>query len=133
MTAKTFIRAIIVGLVATFAMSLLGFFFHQFGVPRLDWGVLFSYLGVGMWLGYALLFVSGSLLAILYVFFFHERLPATSWKRGLFFALILWLITGMILTPYLGFGFFMGNLSVAFGTLLNYMIYGTVLGYLYDA
>src|SRR5437773_2628616 len=113
MRTKNIIRTFIIGFVATFAMSLLGFFFFRLGVPHLDWGILFSYLGIGIMFGYFLLFLSGIVIAILYVYFFHERLPGTSWRRGLFFSTILWLITGIILTPSIGLGFFMGSLSVA--------------------
>jgi hypothetical protein len=133
MKTNNFIRALTIGFIATFIMSSLGFFLHRLGIPHLDWGILFSYLGVGILFGYFLLLFAGTVISLLFAYFFHPRLPGNSWKRGLFFATILWLLTGLFLTPSLGLGFFMGGLSIAFGTLLTYMIYGSILGFLYDA
>jgi hypothetical protein len=43
------------------------------------------------------------------------------------------LATGAALAPLLHMGFFMGSLMMALGTLATYLLYGGVLGYLYDA
>jgi len=133
MRRRSMTRAMLAGFVATLAMTFLGWVATRMGVPFLNWASALGHTAGGALFGYFLFFVMGVVLAVLYVAFFHERLPGSSWKRGLFFAFMMWVATCAALAPLFHMGFFMGSLVVAFGTLLTYMLYGGVLGYLYDA
>jgi uncharacterized protein DUF6789 len=127
-------RAMLAGFIGTVAMTFLGFIASRVGVPIFSWAKAFSgYLGGNPLFGYFMFFVGGVLLAMVYVGVFHDRLPGHSWKRGLFFAVMMWILTGAALAPLMHMGFFMGSVMLAMGTLASYMLYGAILGYLYDA
>jgi len=114
-------------------MTFLGFLASQMGAPIFDWGrTLATYLGGHMVMGYVLFFLGGVLLAVFYVTVLMDRLPGHSWERGLFFAVMMWIVTGAIFAPVLNMGFFMGGVLMAMGTLVTYMVYGATLGLLYD-
>ncbi len=133
MRQRSMTRAMVAGFIATLAMVFLGFIGTHFGMPALNWATaLETYFGGNATFGYAMFFVLGVLLAVVYVAFFHERLPGTSWKRGIFFATIMWVLTGLILAPVLHMGFFMGSVWMAVGTLATYWAYGALLGFIYD-
>ncbi len=126
-------RAMVAGFVATLVMTFLGLLGTRVGMQTLNWAeMLRSWFGGGAIAGYGLFFVFGIAMAMIYVAFFHDRLPGTSWRRGLFFAVILWVLTGFALSPFLGMGFFMGSVVMAFGTLVLYLFYGAILGWIYD-
>lgn len=133
MRRRSLTRAMLSGFVATLAMTFLGFAATRLGIPFLNWAKTLGHSTGGAMTGYFLLFIGGVLIAMIYVALFHERLPGSSWKRGLFFAFVMWLATGAALAPLFGMGFFMGGVLVALGTLMTYMLYGGILGYLYDA
>ena len=133
MRRRSMTRAMLAGFVATLAMTFLGFAASRIGMPFLNWAKTLGQSTGGSMAGYFLFFVGGVILALVYVTLFHDRLPGSSWKRGLFFAFVMWLATGAALAPLFGMGFFMGSVVMALGTLMTYMLYGGVLGYLYDA
>ncbi|MFO1462743.1 MAG: DUF6789 family protein [bacterium] len=133
MRRRSMTRAMLAGFVATLAMTFLGFVATRLGMPFLNWAKTLEHSVGGPVFGYFLFFLAGVLMAVLYVALFHERLPGSSWKRGLFFAFLMWIATCAALAPLLHLGFFMGSLVAAFGTLLTYLLYGGILGYLYDA
>ena len=133
MRRRSMTRAMLAGFVATLSITFLLFSSSRIRMPFLNWSnTLLQSTGVSM-AGYFLFFVGGVILALVYVALFHDRLPGSSWKRGLFFAFVMWLATGAALAPLFGMGFFMGSVVMALGTLMTYMLYGGVLGYLYDA
>lgn len=134
MNVRSMTRAVVAGFVATLAMIFLGFIATQLGAPFLDWSrALGGFFGDNPWFGYFSFLAVGVVIAMVYVGLFHDRLPGTSWKRGLFFAVLLWLITGVLFSPLFHMGFFMGSVMVALGTLVSYMVYGAILGFIYDA
>ncbi len=134
MRQRSITRAMLAGFMATLAMTFLGFFATHFGVPYLNWAKMMTgFFHGNAIVGYFVFFVAGVILSVLYVHLFHDRLPGTSWKRGLFFATIMWLITGAALAPLMHMGFFMGGIMMAFGTLVTYLLYGAILGFIYDA
>ncbi|MCE9624689.1 MAG: hypothetical protein K8R69_04415 [Deltaproteobacteria bacterium] len=133
MRRRSMTRAMLAGFMATLAMAFLGFLATRMGMPFLNWAKTFGHSTGGPMFGYLAFFIVGVVMAVIYVAVFHERLPGSSWKRGLFFSFMMWVATGAALAPLLHLGFFMGSLMVALGTLMTYMLYGGVLGYLYDA
>ena len=132
MKGHKMVRALMAGFLATLAMTFLGFVATHMGAPFLDWTTtLGGYFGGSPWMGYFLFFLVGVLMAFFYGAFLHDRLPGMTWHRGLFFAVLMWILTGAILAPVMGMGFFMGGVMVALGTLITYMVYGFVLGAVY--
>lgn len=122
------------GFIATTVMIFLGYLSTRVGFPSLNWAdTLRAQMGGGSLLGYAMFFGFGIAMAVVYVLFFHDRLPGTSWRRGLFFAAMLWVFTGVVLAPLFHMGFFMSSVMVAMATLVVYLFYGAVLGWIYDA
>jgi hypothetical protein len=134
MRERSMTRAMVAGFLATLVMTFLGFLSTRFGFPTLNWADTFrTWLGGGSVFGYGMFFILGIVMAVIYVAFFHDRLPGTSWRRGLFFAVMLWVVTGAVLMPVLQMGFFMGSVMMALGTLVLYLFYGAILGWIYDA
>jgi len=134
MRERSMTRAMAAGFIATLVMTLLGIAAVKFGVPTFNWAdTLRAWFGGGAMAGYALFFIFGIALAMIYVAVFHDRLPGYSWRRGMFFAAILWVLTGLAISPYVGLGFFMGSVAMAMATLALYMLYGAILGWIYDA
>lgn len=128
------IRGMVAGFVASLAMAFFGFFAKYFGAPFLDWAkTLGQYFGGNTLIGYFAFFVAGIILAVLYVAIFHDRLPGTSWKRGIFYAVLMWLVTGVVFAPIMQMGFFMGSVMMAVGTLVIYMMWGAIMGLIYEA
>lgn len=132
MSSRKLGKAVLAGFLATWAMIFLGFVATRMGTPFLDWSRTLGAYFMGIpYLGYVLFFIAGVLMAIIYMAFFHDRLPGSSWQRGLFFAVLMWILTGAILAPVMQMGFFMGGAMVALGTLVTYIVYGLVLGMIY--
>ena len=133
MRERSMARAMVAGFIATFVMVFLGYFGTRMGFAPLNWADTFrTWIGGEHILGYGMLFIFGIVMAVVYVAFFHDRLPGTSWRRGLFFAVMLWILTGVVLAPVLHMGFFMGSVVMAMATLVVYLFYGAVLGWIYD-
>lgn len=126
-------RGLFAGFVASITLILLGLLVSELGAPFLDWTkALAIYAGGNSLLGYALSLSVGLLLAVLFVEFLHDRLPGTSWNRGLFFSVLLWIVTGLLFAPLMHRGFFMESVLVSLTTLILYLAYGAILGFLYD-
>jgi len=133
MKHRSWPRAITAGLIATLTMGFLGLFANQLGAPFLDWArALSQYVGGNSWVGYLMFFCGGLTMAMIYVIFLHDRLPGHSWERGLFFAVLIWIATGAVAAPLMNLGFFMESVMMALGTLFIYLVYGAVLGFIYD-
>ena len=125
-------RPLAAGLAASLAMALLAFFAGWMGLPLLNWSrTLTGPLGDPL-IGYLLFFAMGAAVALIFALLFHDHLPGQSWQRGFLFAVMMWILTGAALAPLLGLGFFMGSVVASIGTLLTYLCYGGVLGYLCD-
>jgi len=134
MRQRSMTRAMVAGFIATLFMTFLSILGGHFGLQSLNWAKSFeTLLGGNMIVGYFAFFVLGVVMSVMYVTFFHDRLPGDSWRRGLFYAVILWLFTGVALAPLMHMGFFMGGMMMAMGTLVTYLFYGAVLGLIYDA
>jgi hypothetical protein len=125
-------RTMTAGLAASLAMAILALLASLAGMPFLNWSRTLTE-PVGNWaLGYLLFFSLGIAVALIFNFLFHDHLPGQSWQRGFLFAVMMWILTGAALAPLLGMGFFMGSVVASLGTLVIYLCYGGVLGYLCD-
>jgi hypothetical protein len=129
MSRRSLSRPLAAGLAASLAMAILAFLAGSIGVPYLNWT---EALSANQVFGYLLFLGLGISVAMVFRIFFHDYLPGQSWQRGFLFAVMMWILTGAALAPLLGMGFFMGSVVASLGTLLTYLCYGGVLGYLCD-
>jgi ABC-type amino acid transport system permease subunit len=130
------LAAILGGLVATVAMTLLGYIAV---IAGLDVGLLASWVRLGRTpeLAWAVMMavhlVSGVLVfPLVYVFAVYPALPGPAWSRGVAWGVILWLGAQVIVLPLLGAGLFSTRLphpwSAALWSLAAHVVYGALLG-----
>lgn len=77
----------------------------------------------------------GLTFAAIYAYWFEPRLGGTSWRRGMVFALIPWVLSVVVFFPlvgagFLGFGLGAGPLPMI-GNLILHLVYGATLGLLF--
>lgn len=128
-----FKKAVFIGVVGTVMMTVYSFVADYFHLPQGDYHGLIARLFHASVLGtWAVYFAAGVAFAYCYRAFFHDRLPAHSWMRGLFFGMGLWMFMGLVLMPYMGMGFFAGSMTTAVGLFMGMAFYGGTVGYMYD-
>lgn len=95
--------AMVAGIVATGAMTLLMYTAPLIGLPKMDimltLGSLFPWQLSPYIPGAILHFGIGSVLALLYALFFAHRLPGLRWMRGALYALLPWLLAISAMGP----------------------------------
>jgi uncharacterized membrane protein YagU involved in acid resistance len=133
---KNFGRAILAGLVATAAMTMLMLVGPMMGMPKMPIGdMLASFMGIPVFVGWAVHFMIGAVLGLIYVFVFAERLPGASAARGAIYGLIPWFLAQVMVNPMMGAGFFAistpAPLMMVMGSLMGHLVYGAVLGGVY--
>ena len=133
---KNFGRAILAGLVATAAMTMLMLVGPMMGMPKMPIGdMLASFMGIPVILGWTAHFMIGAALALIYVFVFAERLPGSGAVRGALYGLIPWFLAQVMVNPMMGAGIFAINtpapLMMVMGSLMGHLVYGAVVGGLY--
>jgi hypothetical protein len=78
---------------------------------------------------------AGLAWAIIYVLLVEPRLSGPSWRRGMLFALVPWLLSLVVFFPLVGAGFFGASLHAgplpALGNLVLHLLYGATLGAVY--
>lgn len=129
-------RAILAGLVATAAMTMLMLAGPMMGMPKMPIGeMLASFMGIPAALGWVAHFMIGAVLGFVYAQAFVERLPGSSAVRGALYGLIPWCLAQVMVNPMMGAGFFASNtpapLMMVMGSLLGHLVYGAVLGGVY--
>ena len=136
-------RAILAGLIATIAMTMLIYMAPHMGMPTMDiaallgtpmnGGVMPAVLS-GPWLmGMMMHFVLGTLLfPLVYAYFVYGLLPGKPWLKGLIWGVALWMVMQVMPLPMMGKGFFASKtpepLLFVMGTLMGHLLYGAVLG-----
>ncbi|MFW6090168.1 MAG: hypothetical protein ACODAB_10470, partial [Gemmatimonadota bacterium] len=100
MTAGTFYRATVAGLIATFVMTLTGFWMSGLGLPQLDvGGMIAESTGHGWTWGNFAHFVNGALLALIYVQWVRDRLPGNALVRGIGYGILTTLAAAIVVVP----------------------------------
>jgi uncharacterized membrane protein YagU involved in acid resistance len=138
-------RAIAAGFVGTLVMTMVMMFAPAMGMPKMDiaamLGGIFAAqppaMGSGLWLiGFGMHLMIG--VAVLSTGFalVKSYLPtASSFFRGLFFGVGVWLMAQLIVMPMMGAGLFSSNLPrgtmMAAGSLIGHLIYGGIVGLVY--
>jgi hypothetical protein len=77
----------------------------------------------------------GLALALVYARYVEPRLTGPSWRKGITFALILWVLSLIIFLPLMGGGLLGIETGAGFlpiiGNLILHLVYGAVLGWAY--
>ncbi len=127
-------RAVFAGIVATAVMSLLMVMAPMMGLPRMSLpGMIATWTGVPIVLGWVIHFGVGSVLAVLYAGLFAAHLHGPGPVRGMLYALLPWIVAGVVVMPMMGIGVFGGSTGMAIGSLIGHLVYGLVLGGIYPA
>ncbi len=133
MNMEAFKKAMLIGFAGTFMMTVFSYFAHSMHLPRTDFhGMITSFFHTEATATWIVYFALGGVFAYIYRTFFHDKLPDHSWKRGLYYALFLWMFMGVVVMPYMGMSFFAGSMMTAVGLYLGVGMYGATVGYLYE-
>ncbi len=129
-------KAIAAGILGTLAMTMLMIMAPFMGMPEMNIGkMLSSFMGIPVALGWLAHFMIGSVLAMIYVYGFAERIPGKGWLRGVIYSLIPWLAAQMMVNPMMGAGVFASAtpapLMMVMGSLMGHLVYGAIVGTVY--
>lgn len=130
---KTKIKtAIIGGLAATAAMTMLIFLAPLMGMPDMKIGnMIADFIMIPLWLGWLMHLMFGIVWALFYVLYVRDELTISYILKGTIYALIPWLLMQILLAPIMGLGFFFSKssefLMLVLGTMMGHVLYGIVL------
>lgn len=137
MSPANFWRATVAGFLATYVMTMTGFWQAGVGLPKLDTAAtLAANMGHGYAWGMAAHFLNGTILALIYATWFYDRLPGGRLAKGVVYGLILtlvaWVVVGPLVSP--AGPFFLNTpapLMMLAGSLIVHLGYGIALGLSY--
>ncbi|NIR51289.1 DUF1440 domain-containing protein [candidate division KSB1 bacterium] len=130
------------GLVATIVMTVIIYLAPLLGMPGVDLPSMLGKFLTGLqarpysaaWdLGLLVHFVLGVfVLPALYVFLFYPRVPGKARIKGLYFGLVVWVVSQIAVMPLMGTGvlsiYTRYPVLVLLETLIAHIVYGVVLG-----
>jgi len=103
-------RVVVVGLIATFVMTMVGLWSPALGLPRLDVGAMMA-AGINgaveegadptysvAW-GQAAHFANGVILALIYAIWLHRRLPGPAVARGAIYGVLTSIAAWVVVVP----------------------------------
>lgn len=137
MNRKKFLHAVTAGFIATYVMTMTGFWQAGIGLPKMDVGMMMAdNMGHSYNWGNLAHFLNGILLALVYVRFFYDRLPGPAVIKGISYGVITTLAAGFVIVPLVSpAGVFFLNtpapLFMTLGSLVIHLAYGTALGIAY--
>jgi len=140
-TPVAVVRAVGAGVVGTGMMTALWLVEPSIGLPKIAVGHILStfmsvsvaHLQVGNVGGWIAHFAFGVLLALLYARFVAPRLPGAPEVRGALYGTLLFIAAQLVFMPLVGGGFFArGDIQLLAGSLLGHLVYGVVVGWIYD-
>lgn len=128
-------RAIAGGLLGTAVMTVLMLAAPMMGLPRMPVGeMLGSFLQIGATAGWAMHFLIGTMLAVIYALAAAERLPGPPAARGAAYGFVVFLAAQIVVGPMMGGAVFSGgNVPMIMGSLLGHLVYGALVGVVYSA
>lgn len=126
-------KATLFGLAGTVVLTVFTYLAGFMKLPHADYhGMISGFFQTGTTTTWILYLAAGILLALLYKAFFHDHLPAHSWKKGVLYGALIWGVTQFVLMPVFGMGLFSGSILGIFGMLIGDAFYGAIVGYLYS-
>lgn len=107
MSSDTFIRTVIAGFFATFVMTIISFLQGGVGLPVIDVGYILKETFNNVHLGepYSIIWgnlaynVIGIILALIWVTFFHNRMPGNWVVQGIVYGILISFIAGALVSP----------------------------------
>lgn len=133
--------ALLAGFVGTAAMTVFTFMAPLMGFEMDIPKMLAGTMGLSIIFGWIAHFMIGEILAINYAAIFLNTINANpSIKTGALFGLIPWLVAQVMVMPMMTImnggnyfdGFFSGSIVIAFASLMGHLIYGAILGAIYE-
>lgn len=128
-----FFRAILGSLLGLLGMTALGMWIAPaMGMPRMNPAALLATkMQDNLTLGWIAHIMIGIILGIIYALIQHY-FPGPAAMRGALFSVIPWLIAQVMLMPMMGKPLFMGSKVMAMQSLIGHLIYGVILGLVYQ-
>lgn len=138
MKTQSFVRAIGAGLAGTVAMTAFSLMGPLMGMPKMSAPAMLSgFMGVPAFVGWLAHLMIGSVLALLYVYVFVEKLPGKPWVKGALYGLAPWFLLQVMVNPIMGAGVFAlkteAPMLMIVGSLMGHLVYGAVLGAVYGS
>ena len=133
--------ALVAGLAATAAMTAFTFMAPLMGFEMNIPQMLAGTMGAPIIVGWLVHFMVGLVLAILYAAVVLPGLnKEANLKSGALFGIAPWLLAQLMVMPMMGLmsggnfvsGLFSGSVLIAMASLMGHLLYGTVLGFLYN-
>ena len=127
-------RALLAGVVATAAMTLMAYFVAplMLGHPMDIAEMLAGLLGGSWMMGLSMHLTNGIVVfPIVYVFGLYNFLLGPPWLRGILWGVALWLMLEVVILPMTGAGVFSSNEGGGkplMAALIAHLIYGALLG-----
>lgn len=142
MSGSNFLRAVTAGFIATFAMTMMGFWQAGIGLPKFDVGALLAAnMGHEYGWGQAAHFIDGMLLALIYARWLYGMLPGPALVKGIVYGIIATIAAQVVVVPLVTAplaepaGFFFARTPMPgmmmLGSLIIHLAYGITLGILY--
>lgn len=133
--------ALVSGLIATAAMTIFTFMAplmeFEMNIPQM----LAHAMGTPIIIGWIAHFMIGEILALSYaVIFLSKTNKPANFKSGAIFSMIPWIIAQIMVMPMMsimsggnyGTGLFSGSVMIAMASLMGHLIYGAILGGIYE-
>ncbi len=126
---NTLDRAMVAGMVATAGLSLATLAAPLLGLPRVNvaW-MLADWLGGPLLLGWAMQFLIGTTLGVIYAALFAAHLHGPGPLRGALFSLLPWAAAQFAVLPVMGMGLYPASTGTAGTTLLGLLVFGAIVG-----
>lgn len=132
-------KAVLSGIVGTIGMTLFMMMGNLMGIQMNVPKMLASMFGGNLIIGWGMHFMTGTILALIYVFFFIKIIKITnSLFRGAVYGIFPWFIAQVMVMPMMSIingmsyfdGFFSGSLLMASASLIAHLFYGLILGFI---
>jgi uncharacterized membrane protein YagU involved in acid resistance len=99
--------------------------------------MLSDFMGVPVVVGWLAHFMIGTILALIYVSLFLQKLSWAPWIKGAIYGLFPWFLAQVMVNPMMGAGVFAMNtpapMMMVMGSLIGHLVYGAVVGLVYGA
>lgn len=127
-------KAVIGGLAGTAVMTAVGLWLAPvMGIPRMNPAeMLAGAMGGVQIVGWLAHIMIGITLAIGYALL-GGYLPGSPVVRGTLYGVAPWLMAQLVVMPMMGMPLFSGAVSMAMGSLIGHLVYGSIVGAVYGA
>lgn len=141
LSGSVFVKTVVAGLVATFVMTLTGFWQSGLGLPPVDVaGMLMGSMNAahpeldpyGIVAGNVVHFANGVVLALIFVAFLYDRIPGNWIVQGLVYGVLTTLAAAIVVVPLAaGAGIFFTNTpmpgAMTLASTVIHLAYGLTL------